>query len=373
MHIWRGEGRAVLRELGEGLDELHRHTSTPLTARRPWLQAWVDCYPDYHPVAVAVTGDDGCQAAALFGVRRVRGHSRVVACGHGPSDAAMMPALDEASAERLVSVLAGDFRARSRWSMSLRHVAPDDLVVPRLGEQLRSGRVVSGDVSPVLRADAGPSLREYVSGSHRRGVSRVRNRMQREGLDPRLDHLSERADIAALLPEVERVHRARDQALGRRSLFDVPSHRDFFRRVVLDHSALDGVTLTTLHLQDRLAAYVLCFVDGDAHRMWSTRFDPAWERFSPGKLAMEESVEHALTAGCGSYDFMRGEERYKFSYANTSVTAQDLFASSGRARSVATAGALAVRARMRQAHARGGRGARFVEMTRRLRDRRGAA
>ena len=57
--IWRGEGRDVLRQLGEGLDELHARTSTPITARRPWLQAWIDCFPDYHPIALALTGPDG--------------------------------------------------------------------------------------------------------------------------------------------------------------------------------------------------------------------------------------------------------------------------------------------------------------------------
>jgi CelD/BcsL family acetyltransferase involved in cellulose biosynthesis len=192
-------------------------------------------------------------------------------------------------------------------------------------------------------------------------------------LEPRIEHVSDPAVIASLLPEVERVHRDRDSALGRPSAVDVPRHREFFRRVVLDHSALDEVTLTTLHLQDRLAAYVLCFVDGDVYRMWNTRFDPTWDRFSPGKLAMEASVEHALGAGCVAYDFMRGEERYKSGFANDSVVAQDLFASVGRARSLVTGAALAVRSRMRQAHTHGGPGARIVESTRRLRDRLGAS
>ena len=81
--------------------------------------------------------------------------------------------------------------------------------------------------------------------------------------------------------------------------------------------------LTTLELQGSLAAFVLCFVEGDAQRMWNTRFDPALERLSPGKLAMEVSVEHALDTGSTVYDFMRGEERYKSSYANHRDVAQE--------------------------------------------------
>ena len=288
--------------------------------------------------ALAVHGESGWQAAALLGVRRVRGVDRLVACGHGPSDAVTMPAVDDEHARLLA-------------------------------ERLRAARLVAGDVSPVLVADAGPSLRDYVTGKHRRGVSRFRNRMEREGVDPRVEHLSDRGAIEALLPELERVHRDRDRVVGRRSAMDVPHEREFFRRVVLDHAAIGQVSLTTLHLQEQLAAYVLCFVDGDVHRMWATRFAPEWDRYSPGKVAMEASVEHALAAGATAYDFMRGEERYKSGYANATVVAQDLFAASGRARSAATAAALATRARMREAHERGGRGARFVEATRRLRDR----
>jgi CelD/BcsL family acetyltransferase involved in cellulose biosynthesis len=374
MQIWRGEGSDVLRELGDRLDELHQRTAAPLTSRRPWLQAWIDCYPAYRPVAVSVAASHAdCEAVGLLGVRRVRGVDRVVACGHGPSDAVVLPATDDGSARLLAEALARDLRARSGWSLSLRHVMPEDLVLPQLHERLRLSRLVTGDVLPMLRADAGDMIRDHVSGKHRRGVSRIRNRMERDALEPQVEHVCDSRAVAALLPEVERVYRLRDVSLGRRCALDVPSHRDFFRRVVLDHAALDSVVLTTLHLQDRLAAFVLCFVDGDVLRMWNTRFDPSWDRYSPGKLAMEASVEHALATGRTGYDFMRGEERYKSSYANTSVVAQDFFASSGLVRSGATTATLAARSWMREAYERGGRPARFVETTRRLRDRLGPA
>src|SRR5688500_1414164 len=114
MQMWRGEGRDVLRELGDGLDELHRQTPTAPTARRPWLQAWIHCYPAYHPVALAV-GNGSWEAVALLGVRRVRGLDRIFACGHGPSDAVTMPAVDEERAGLLAETLLGDLRARPRW------------------------------------------------------------------------------------------------------------------------------------------------------------------------------------------------------------------------------------------------------------------
>jgi CelD/BcsL family acetyltransferase involved in cellulose biosynthesis len=371
MQMWRGVGRDVLRELGEGLDELHAAAGAPVTARRPWLQAWIDSYADYEPVAVAL-GDHSRQhwdAVAVLAVRRGRLLDRVVVCGHGPSDAAMLPARDDASADHLAAVLRDDLVARSRaWSLVLRHMVPQDLVLPRLAGRLRSASLVRGDVSPLLRVEAGSSLRDYVSSSHRKGASRIRNRMVREGLEPSITHVRAHEEIRAMLPEMERLHRARDEQLGRASRLDVASHREFFRRVVLDHAEREELEMTVLHLEGRLAAYVICFLDHGVHRMWNTRFDPVRERLSPGKLAMEASVEHAVSSGC-DYDFMRGEERYKASYANDRMVAQELYASSGAVVAAGTNGFLALRQGVRDARARGGRAARVADAVKQVQSR----
>ena len=363
----------MLRELGEGLDELLARTSTPITARRPWLQAWIDCFPAYRPVAVSVSGATGeTTAAAVLAVRSGRALTTIVECGAGASDSVLMPAGDEASAQQLARALGHDLSNRpGRWRLRLTNLSGQDLVAARLAEQLRHARLLDGDVSPLLVAPPGAAFRDLVSSSHRRGVRRIHNRMVREDLDPVVRHLDERSAIAALLPEVERIHRARDRAVGRRCALDSPSHRDFFRRVVLDHAALGQVCLTTLQLRGELAAWVLCFVEGDASRMWSTRFDPAWDRMSPGKLAMEASVEHAIDTGSAVYDFMRGEERYKASYANERAVAKELYAASGQAVALVTDAVLTTRAQMRRWDEAGGRGAQVVEASRRLRDRLG--
>ena len=371
--VWRSEGREVLRELGEGLDDLHLRTSTPITARRPWLQAWIDCFPVYQPVAVAITGPGGDTAAAALLAVRGRRLATVVECGVGLSDSVLLPADGEESAQHLAEALVQDLGGRSGpWRLRLTNVSAQDQVVGRFEQQLRHARLVDGDVSPMLVAAPEARFDELVSSSHRRGVRRIRNRMVREELDPVVDHVGDPAAIASLLPEVERIYRARDQHIGRACALDSPSHLEFFRRVVLDHAALGQVRLTTLQLQGRLAAWVLCFVEGDAQRMWSTRFDPAWDRVSPGKLAMEASVEHAIDTGSTVYDFMRGEERYKSSYANERAVAQELYAASGRTVVAATDAVLATRARVRRWDEAGGRRARVVQASRRLRGRVGA-
>lgn len=353
---WMREGDSLLHELGSRLDVLHAATSTPLTARRTWLQAWVESFPDWQPWAVGLDDDDGSlRGVALFATKRFGPVDRVVLLGHGPSDLLCLPARGEAAALELGEAVATCLRARRRpWHLYARHLRATDGAVQAVAAQAR-GRLVPGDTSPVLCVQSGAQLDSYVTGNHRRGISRQRNRLAREGRLTETTHLHTVEEIAAVRVEVERIFRARDLELGRRSAMDKPQSRAFFRAVVMRHAEAGQVRLTCVHVDGRLAAYVLCFLDGDVVRMWNCRFDPELGRYSPGRLAMDASVRHALEEGALAYDFMRGEERYKDGYANHREVAVDLSASSHAAIHAAEGLVLRAHTRLRDVEASGGR------------------
>jgi CelD/BcsL family acetyltransferase involved in cellulose biosynthesis len=48
--------------------------------------------------------------------------------------------------------------------------------------------------------------------------------------------------------------------------------------------------------------------------------DPEYARFSPGKAALASGIQDALGVGCRTFDFMRGGEGYKSSYATGEST-----------------------------------------------------
>ena len=67
MRTWARWDREVLRTRATEIDELHRAAGTPITARRPWLQAWLDTHPDVGVLAVGVETDTGrLEAIALL-------------------------------------------------------------------------------------------------------------------------------------------------------------------------------------------------------------------------------------------------------------------------------------------------------------------
>jgi CelD/BcsL family acetyltransferase involved in cellulose biosynthesis len=322
-------GAHALDILSERLDDLHAATACPVTARRPWLSAWLRCYPQQEPVALVVEDADGrLQGAALLARRRRMGLTQVVAMGHGPSDEARLPVRSGAAAEELGRALAEFVTSLPQpWRLLLRHFPQDDPVITLLADRLRHVQLIPGSVSPVTRFNTDRSLRAYVSRNHHQQVKRMHNRIIREGLSVNIAHLRKADDVAAVIDEVETLCYARDvQARGWSALQNGSAGR-FFRDVVLDHADREEVELTTLRLDGQLAAYVLCFRDGGAYRMWSCRVAPAWLRYGVGRLANNAALEHALSdQDSTAFDWMRGDEGYKQSMANHIEQAQDVLA-----------------------------------------------
>lgn len=100
-------------------------------------------------------------------------------------------------------------------------------------------------------------------------------------------------------------------ATGVRDMFADPRNVALFRRlrergVLLVSSLRAGDTLLAAHF-------------GSSHegRMtwWVPAYDPAWSKFSPGRLLLEELMKASSARGDREFDFLIGDEGYKFTYA----------------------------------------------------------
>lgn len=324
----------ALAGMAEALDDLHRATQTPVTARRPWLQIWSECYPQYEPVAVVVDGPEPqrLDGAALLARRRRGPLTELVAMGHGPSDQSRLPARDAEAAAALadgIATLLG--RLPRPWRLRVAQLPVGDPVATKLVEQLSAATLVPGERSPTTEFGPERSLRSYVSKNHHQQVRRMLNRMARDGLEPVVDAHRDPDHLRDLLPEIEEVFRERDHQLGRDSKIDDPHAGPFFRRVVVDAAQRGEAELVTVHLGGELAAYVLSFLDGGAYRMWNCRFHPRFEHYGIGRVANDAALSRALAdADATEFDWMKGEEAYKATFATSVVPAEHLLAWSSR-------------------------------------------
>lgn len=331
LRVSHARGPAALADVGGPLDDLLVHVQAPTTSRRPWLQTWVDCYPDWSPWLVLVHDGADLVAAAPLATRRRAGLLRVVGLGDGPTDDLRLPAVHPAAARVLARGLADALPARRPWHLGVRQLPRPDLVVDALLDVLPNAVARPADGQPFVHVQEGGS-QALLSKNTRKSLAKIRNRLARDGLEPVLTWHSRPEDIAALLPELAAVHRERDEGLGRASDLDDPRAARFYHRVIQHHADRGEVELLTLRLSGELAAYVCAVADGRTLRSWDNRLRPAWSQYSAGRLANTEALEHvAASARYDTLDWMRGEEAYKLQSATGVALMQDLTAGWPRA------------------------------------------
>lgn len=82
-----------------------------------------------------------------------------------------------------------------------------------------------------------------------------------------------------------------------------------------------------LYLDGSMIAGLMAFVDRSAFSMFVTAIDPRTPAaYSAGTILLVKTMELAARSGIGSYDFLAGEEAYKFDWCNRHLHLMDTFA-----------------------------------------------
>jgi CelD/BcsL family acetyltransferase involved in cellulose biosynthesis len=63
-------------------------------------------------------------------------------------------------------------------------------------------------------------------------------------------------------------------------------------------------------------ASIYGFDNGETFYYYNTGYDPEWASYSVGLVLTGLSIRNAVERGVGTYDFLRGDEAYKFDWAN---------------------------------------------------------
>jgi CelD/BcsL family acetyltransferase involved in cellulose biosynthesis len=148
-------------------------------------------------------------------------------------------------------------------------------------------------------------------GKHRHELNRKLRRLQREAADARIVCLRARNEIEPRLGDFLELHR-RSRA-GKARFMDARMEA-FFRGVAAvfaDHGALG------LWFLDVGGAAVASFItlEWDATvGLYNSGFEPARASLSPGVILLARVIEDAIDRGKERFDFLRGEERYKYEF-----------------------------------------------------------
>ncbi len=86
----------------------------------------------------------------------------------------------------------------------------------------------------------------------------------------------------------------------------------FFRDLSETFAGLGMTRLATLSLDGQPVATLLAFNCGGHRYLYNSGYDPARTDLAVGLLSKALSIRDAIECGLGTYDFLRGDERYKF-------------------------------------------------------------
>jgi hypothetical protein len=290
-------GRAALAELAGELGALAVSCGAPLTARPTWslaagaasdyLRPWalvardatgtpvggvvlLDHIQDPRAVLTTLAGTDGGHRGAILTLDVKVAHTL---------GQAVRRALDEQSCPS--TVVLGPLPAGSP-------------VVDAFSAGLTGSRQDAAAAVPVIRREAGTDPDAYLAHGMRRTLRKSGNRLSADGREAHIQFTCEAAEILALVPQLERVHRQRDHRHGRISDLDDAVRHETWRHRVRELCGIGVLELATLEIDGELAAYTLGVIDGTVYRLLEGRFVTDWARYSPGRLLEAAVVERFL-------------------------------------------------------------------------------
>ena len=117
------------------------------------------------------------------------------------------------------------------------------------------------------------------------------------------------AKLTAAMDEFIALHRRSDAA---KAVFMDPRMEAFFHSLIPALAATGWLELALLDVGDRPVAAYLSFEYGGRIYLYNSGYDPEFSDLSAGFVLLAHRIAAAIAAGVPCFDFLRGDERYKY-------------------------------------------------------------
>lgn len=153
-----------------------------------------------------------------------------------------------------------------------------------------------------------------LSGKHRHEMLRKIRRLEREVPEARAVGLASRDAVESRFDDFLTLHR--QSRVGKARFMDERMEA-FFRRVAARLAESEGVRLWLLDAPGGPLASFLTLEWDDTVGLYNSGFRPDAAALSPGLVLLAHVVRDAIERGRRRFDFLRGEERYKYEFGPT--------------------------------------------------------
>ncbi len=99
-----------------------------------------------------------------------------------------------------------------------------------------------------------------------------------------------------------------------KSQFLTSDIRNFFQDIASAFENMGWLRLRGTYLSDRLISILFSFHLQKTVYLYNSGFDPGCAHLSPGIVSICQDIQSAISEGMTHYDFLRGDERYKYQF-----------------------------------------------------------
>jgi CelD/BcsL family acetyltransferase involved in cellulose biosynthesis len=283
-----------------------------------WQREWVEVFGEGRRLELRRAVDGSGRLVAILPLVEAAPERWLLVGGADVSDYLDLIALRDREEEAWAALLGARAASRAVWELhAVPAASPTVTAMPALAAAV--GLAVEAPCEercPVLALpESWDALLASLSGKHRHELTRKLRRFEREAPDGRVTWESTPAGIEARLDDFLALHRRSRE--GKAKFMHARMER-FFRRAIPALAARGGARLALLDLPGGpIAAFVTLEWDGTVG-LYNSGFHPELAALSPGVVLLAHVVRDAIERGRQRFDFLRGEERYKFEFGPTS-------------------------------------------------------
>lgn len=288
--------------------------------RYEWLGAWWRHFGAGRRLNVLLGRDAAGRLRGLVPLCTLPGSSRRwTSLGSGLACSDHQTLLARPGDERPIGAAAAAWllgEGRRAWrSLALDGIAADDAAVDALARGVAGagGRTASRQHTCCWRTRLPDTWDAFVMQFTKRRRTTVRQLQRRlfEESFAQIRLVETHDDLDEAWPLLVELHQKRQRSLGHAGCFRTPQFGAFLRDAAQRFLALGRLRLQWLTIGGRPAAAQLDLIGGDTQYHYLSGMEPELLTERPGRLGMLAMLHRAQGEGIRTYDFLRGDHRYK--------------------------------------------------------------
>jgi CelD/BcsL family acetyltransferase involved in cellulose biosynthesis len=270
-----------------------------------WLLTWWSHFGSGRPhVLVFRHGSETIGVVPCF-LHEWNGRRQLTLMGAGITDY-LDPVLDRRHCTAILDLLAGHLRSNSDWDVFDWQDLSADTSLAALGaatEDTPCSRVALPTSFDAFLDSRPPYLRRNLRYCEKKAAA----------LGALEFSVTERPE-SQLVEELIELHGARWRESGEPGMIAANGSADFFRDVAAALAKRDMLRIFTVRLDGRVVAILFGMRNETTIFGYMTAFDPAYKKYGFGHELLARALRYAQENGYRWWNFLRGEEAYKFDW-----------------------------------------------------------